>query len=247
MSQVAVPARDACRFPSLQWLLMGKEIQKWPSWLYLVPVSGTATAGKLELLDGTLGVSAIFLSLLFLIPYGFTIAPKRLVMDQYKAPEDFPFPWGRIIFPFVAMFLGLIGLPASGMPVELANALLLAGGTAAGTLSFHTMSTVHSRDQRSRIRMLLAQTKLEDLTIPRLEAIAKHRALALKLLRCGAFDGVRVRVSNVSDDFENVLAAGAELEKQGLASVSSMMYANDRSKWWIELTALGVQVLGSKR
>lgn len=217
------------------------------TWPYLVPITGSATAAKIGLLDSSFGVLAMLGSLLFFIPYYFAISPQQMVFDQYKVPEELPVPWARILGPPVAFFVGLIGLPSSGIPPEITQPVLLAAGTAAGTYSTHLVSTRPLRGMRHHARKLVAATDLADITVSRLEAMDRHRALAARLIRIGAFDGTRVRVSNLSPDYEAILAAGIDLEKHGLASVSSLMHPNDRSKWWLELTALGVQVFYSKR
>lgn len=217
------------------------------TWPYLVPITGSATAAKIGLLDSSFGVLAMLGSLLFFIPYYFAISPTRMVFDQYKVPEELPVPWVRVLGPPVAFFIGLVGLPSSGISAEVTQPVLLAAGTAAGTYSTHLVSTRPLRGMRHHARKLVAATDLADITVSRLDAMDRHRALAARLIRIGAFDGTRVRVSSLSPDYEAILAAGIDLEKHGLASVSSLMYPTDRSKWWLELTALGVQVFYSRR
>ncbi|MFV8396347.1 hypothetical protein [Corynebacterium hindlerae] len=217
-------------------------LRPW-SWSLLVPVSASSVAMKLQLLSTTgVFVSAI-VSVVFLLAYLYAQNPARAVFDVYRAPEEYPVPWGRVIFPPAAVVCGAIGLPDTAA----SDALLLTAGTAAGTLSMHTLFSRDLREQRLRLRTLASRTEISELTTTRLTALDEHRDLAHTLATMGAFDGTRVRVSSVSPDYEAVLSAGSALERHGLARISPMMHADDRSKWWIELTALGVQALASRR
>lgn len=217
------------------------------TWPYLVSIAGSASALKIGLLDGTYAALTLLGSLLFFIPYSFAISPKRMVFDQYKIPDELPVPLVRIIAPPIAFAIGSVGLPSSGIPPEITQPVLLAAGTAAVTYSTHLVYTRPLRSMRYHARKLVADSDLADITVARLEAMDLHRKLAARLIWAGAFDGTRVRVSSLSPNYEEILAAGSELQKHGLASVSSLMYPDDRSKWWLELTSLGVQVFYSRR
>ncbi|MDU0479389.1 hypothetical protein QVA66_09065 [Staphylococcus chromogenes] len=235
---------------------MRNEIQKWVPY---VPLAADVAIYKSGLIDFT---SMPFWLPLALLPIAaaptiprFNLANKNSPpgeVDNYRADIEYPpFPWLRIFAPLLAFATDDIGhaLPLHVPPIAIAIFAFVVI-TACVTYSFNQVDQVALRQGARRARML-ASKGLEGVTASRIGVVEQHLKLCQTLVRHNWFDGIRAQFALVAHKLDSspadVRAAATELEKAGLARVSTIMHSDDPDRWWVELTELGVRTLAAQQ
>lgn len=149
---------------------------------------------------------------------------------------------GRIICGLAAPIAGLL-IPAGtlDLPIWLTTGALSLLGGLGMWLATRKANPRVEREGKRRMRELIARSEVDGVRTEHLELAEKHRNVIAALVRCGAVNGIRVRVWLLARAFpensvEEIVAAARELAAAGLVGITTIDSGPDPSKYLIELT-----------
>lgn len=127
------------------------------------------------------------------------------------------------------------------MPVWLTTSALSLLGALGMWLATRKANPRVEREGKRRMRDLMARSEVDGVRTEHLELAEKHRNLIGALVRCGAVNGIRVRVWLLARAFpessvEEIVAAARELAAAGMVGITTIDAGPDPSKYLIELT-----------
>lgn len=222
---------------------MGKEIQKWAPY---VPAAAATAASKAHLalpLAWPWLASGFIACFAITFVFGYKRQP-HIIYDGYRIEDyDAPVPWARIFAPLTPLLTYDIGSAIGwAPPLWILSTLAFVLATIGCTVSMRHTFTLNQTVGPRRARKF---TSLDGVTTERIDTLIAHRQLTRDLIQLNCFAGMRARVDSFAKatnrDPEELLAEVRELQQQGLASISTMLHPKDPTKWYVELSEIGVR------